>query len=72
MFSIYYGNKGVSLAVSDKDNYVIVRRLFDSVIRVPIFICQWEIQIYSQRNFLPYGCLHKALGTLVCAAEGLQ
>jgi hypothetical protein len=31
VFSIHYRNKGASLVVSDEDNYVIIKKLFDSL-----------------------------------------
>jgi hypothetical protein len=39
IYSICYGNKGVSSSVCDADRYVIIRKLLDSILsKHPLFI----------------------------------
>jgi hypothetical protein len=70
--SIYYGNEGASLLLSDTDCYIIITKLPDPNFNIhPVFIHWWELQIYFYRTFLPSGCLHKLWCTLVHTVDGL-
>lgn len=56
-YSIYsknYENEGTSSSVSDLDSYVIIPNILDSIFHILLgLICQWEIQTYFRRTFLP-------------------